>query len=119
MKPLIASLKHALSGLKTLIEEEPNYAIHLSAAALAIVIGLALRINPAEWLALILAIGLVLVIETLNTSIENIMDFISTKRQPQIKRIKDLAAAAVLIAAITAMAVGLIIFLPKIIKLLQ
>jgi diacylglycerol kinase len=68
-------------------------------------------------LAIVLSIGLVISAEAMNSAIENIADFISPERNDAIKRIKDLAAAAVLICALTAVVVGLMVFLPKVLHL--
>ncbi|MEO0333150.1 MAG: diacylglycerol kinase family protein, partial [Bacteroidota bacterium] len=67
-----------------------------------------------EWLIITLTIGFVFVTEILNTAIEDIADFVSPQRDDRIKRIKDLGAAAVLLSAVTAVVIGIIIFLPKI-----
>ncbi|MBC7653927.1 MAG: diacylglycerol kinase family protein, partial [Oligoflexus sp.] len=75
-------------------------------------------ISAIEWLAVILVIGLVFITEIINTSIENIADFISPERHPKIKVIKDLAAAAVILSAIVSVIIGLLIFLPKLLALI-
>lgn len=113
MKHLRNSFSHAIDGLVILVAEEPNYLIHLLATVLVLGLGLLIKLSATEWSLLILAIVGVLVTETLNTSIENIMDFVTTKKRAEIKKIKDLAAAAVLIATIGAVVIGLIILLPK------
>jgi len=70
-----------------------------------------------EWIAVVVAFGFVIAMEIVNSAIENIADFVSPEKHEMIKKIKDLAAAAVLIAAITAFIIGLIIFVPKILLL--
>lgn len=110
---LIKSLGYALAGLKILIREEQNYLVHLTAASLALAAGWWFKISGGEWIAVVLSIQLVLSLETINTVIENVADLISTERSEAIKRIKDLAAASVLISAIAALVIGLIIFVPK------
>lgn len=110
---LIKSLGYALAGLKILIREEQNYLVHLTAASLALAAGWWFKISAGEWIAVVLSIQLVLSLETINTVIENVADLISTERSEAIKRIKDLAAASVLISAIAALIIGLIIFVPK------
>ncbi|HBK94801.1 MAG TPA: diacylglycerol kinase, partial [Porphyromonadaceae bacterium] len=64
-------------------------------------------------------IGLVLALEAVNTSIETLADLVSKERNATIKKVKDLAAAGVLLAAMAALAVGVLVFLPKIIELFQ
>ena len=80
----------------------------------AIVFSILLHISSTEWLAVMLSIGFVWTAEIFNTAIEKTMDFITTEKKPAIKLIKDLSAAAVLIASITALIVGCFIFIPKI-----
>lgn len=113
LKQVIDSFKYAFHGLTILIKEEHNYIVHLAAATLAVVLGFIYKISSIEWCLVIFAVSFVMVTETLNTSIENIMDFVSPDRNSSVKRIKDLSAAAVFMSAISALIVGIIIFLPK------
>jgi diacylglycerol kinase len=76
---------------------------------LAVLAGLILRISSGEWIAVILCIGLVIGFEFMNTAIEFLCDFITTERHPEIKAVKDIAAASVLIAALTALVTALVI----------
>lgn len=115
IKSRIYSFKYAFAGLKVLLKEEHNSRIHLAAAIAVVIAGFYFRISRMEWIALVLCISSVIVAEMFNTAIEDICDFISPGKHEKIKRIKDLASAAVLFCAITAVVVGLIIFLPRII----
>lgn len=116
IKNRIRSFSHAFTGLRLLFRETPNALIQLIIAITAIVMGFALHISTAEWLAVILAIGLVLALEAINSALETLADYACHKEiHPAIKKVKDLAAAGVLIAALAALAVGLMVFLPKII----
>jgi diacylglycerol kinase len=110
----LQSFSYAFNGLKILIREEHNARVHLLAALAVIVAGFFFQISSNEWLAIVLSIGLVISAEAMNSAIENVADFISPERNNDIKRIKDLAAAAVLICALTAVVVGLMVFLPKV-----
>ena len=110
----LKSFIFALNGLKILILEEHNARIHLVAAILVIIAGILLKISNVEWLAIIFSIGLVFALETINSAIENLADFVSPEKNDQIKKVKDLSAGAVLIGAIAALVNGLIIFIPKI-----
>jgi len=85
---------------------------------LVIIAGIVLKISISEWLAVLIAIGLVFTSEAINTSIEKLSDFISPERQSSIKEVKDLASAGVLISAMTALIIGLIVFAPKILTLI-
>ncbi|SUJ28384.1 Undecaprenol kinase [Sphingobacterium spiritivorum] len=118
LKLRIASFGYAIKGLKVLFREETNAQIHLLAAITAVILGLWLHISAMEWIAVCLCIGIVIAMEALNTAIEHMADMITLEQHPGIKRIKDVAAGAVLITAIAALIVGLIIFLPKIYNLL-
>lgn len=98
---------------------ERNFRIHLVATFIAIVLGLLLKVSPQEWLALILTIAFVLSLELLNSALESLSDEVSSDYSPLIKRAKDCAAGAVLIAALASLFIGGIIFLPKLLGLLS
>jgi len=117
IKRRLQSFGYAFNGLKILLKEEHNARIHLLAAICAVVASIVFRISLYEWVVVIFAIGFVLVMEILNTIVENIADFISPNIDKRIKKIKDLSAAATLISAIVALIIGIIVFLPKIIEL--
>ncbi|MBN2486988.1 MAG: diacylglycerol kinase family protein [Bacteroidales bacterium] len=117
LKKQVKSFSHAFNGLNSLLRYEHNFRIHLSAALLAIALGVIFKITINEWISLILTIGLVLSLETVNSSIECIADIVSPQFNPKIKMVKDLLAAGVLIGAFTALAIGCIVFVPKIIDL--
>lgn len=114
----LKSFRYAFRGVKTLFAETPNALIHLIMAVLAIALGVVFAISLSEWLAVIIVIGLVFSMEAINTSIEKLADYACKKEvHPLIKKVKDLAAAGVLLSAIAALIVGFIVFLPKIIAL--
>lgn len=114
----LKSFTYAFHGLRVLIKEEHNARIHLFATVCVVAAGILFKISLMEWVAVVFAIGLVFSFEIINTSVEHIANFICPERDDRIKRIKDLAAAAVLVSAITAAVIGLIVFIPKIIELL-
>ncbi len=109
------SFKFAFNGLRILIKEEHNAQIHLFITIIVIIFGFIFCVSSLEWIAIIFAIGFVLALELINTSIEDIANFISPDKNESIKKIKDLSAAAVFIGAVSAFIIGLVIFLPKII----
>jgi len=111
----LRSFYYAGVGLGQFFRQEHNARIHLAAAIVVAVLGWLLKVSHMEAVALTIVIGLVWVTEILNTCIEKTMDMITIERHPQVKIIKDLAAGAVLIAAIAAAIVGAFIFIPKII----
>ena len=110
------SFSFAWQGIKALFRTEHNAWIHAGLTIAAITLSVILKISRAETIVLILAMSLVWITEIINTAIEKSMDFISKEKHPQIGLVKDLAAAAGLIAAITALIIGTIIFLPKLLN---
>lgn len=108
------SFTYAFAGIKHFFGSQHNAWIHLLATVAVIFLAVVFHISNSEALAITFAVGFVWVSELFNTVIEKIMDFISVEKNPKIKIIKDLSAAAVLVAAITALAVGCIVFIPKI-----
>ncbi len=114
----IKSFSFAFNGLKILIKEEHNARVHLIAACLVILAGFLFRLSTNEWLIIVLTIGFVFSLEIINSAIENIADFISPEKNESIKKIKDLAAASVLMSAFVALIVGFFIFVPKILALI-
>lgn len=113
VKDRIKSFAYALQWLKTLFAEEHNARIHLLAALLVVASGFLLNISGNEWIALIIVMGLVFICEAFNTALEALCDYVQPEKHPQIKKVKDLAAAGVLISAISALITGIIIFGPK------
>ncbi|MBL1409145.1 diacylglycerol kinase family protein [Sphingobacterium faecale] len=118
-KKRIDSFKWAFNGFKVAFKGEVNLKIHLVAATMAIALGFLFDIDRYDWLAVLIVIGMVLSAEIFNTALEHLADFVSIERCPAIKKIKDLAAAAVLLHAIIAAIVGIIVFFPYIIAYLQ
>ena len=114
----LKSFSYAFAGLKVLMRDEHNAWIHTAAAICAVAAGLLLHISRVEWLAVFIVIGMVFAAEIFNSSVERIADFLTTEYDERIGKIKDLAAAAVLVCAITAVAVALFIFVPKVVALL-
>jgi diacylglycerol kinase (ATP) len=111
------SFQYAFSGIRFLFRSEHNSWLHAAATVLVIALGFYLKVSFNEAAVLSLAIGLVWIAEFFNTCIEKMMDFISTENHPSIKLIKDVAAGAVLMAAVISIAIGCFIFLPKILAI--
>jgi undecaprenol kinase/diacylglycerol kinase (ATP) len=111
----LKSFVYAFNGLRILLKEEHNARIHLFATAVVITAAILIKLDLFEWIAVAFSIGLVITVEILNTVIENVADFVSPDKNEKIKKIKDLSAAAVLISSITALTIGLIVFVPKMI----
>jgi diacylglycerol kinase (ATP) len=109
-----ASIRYAYEGLLAFFTSQHNAIIHLLFTIAVFITTLLLPVTRSEMLALILATGFVWCAEIFNTAIEALVDHLSPARHPRVKFIKDVAAAAVLIAAVTAATVGVFIFIPKI-----
>jgi diacylglycerol kinase len=103
----------AFRGITALLKSEVHARIHLVATIVVLSLGWWLDISAAEWIAIVLAIGIVWVAEALNTAIEYVADLAHPDEHPEVKKLKDLAAAAVLFASIAALVVGLFIFWPR------
>lgn len=108
------SFKYAFEGIVTAFKDQPNLKLHFIIATAVIVIGYFFGISKIEWLIIIFTIGFVITAELTNTAIEEIVDSFTEEAHPAAKKAKDVAAAAVLIASITAVIIGLLIFLPLI-----
>lgn len=113
----LKSFTYAFHGLKVLFQEEHNSWIHLFVTVCVIIAGVLLKLSVLEWVAVAFAVGLVFSGEIFNSAIEDLSDVVCPERDERIKKVKDLAAAAVLVNAITAAVIGLLVFVPKIIQL--
>lgn len=109
----LKSFKYAWQGIASFLRGDHNAWIHAVATICVIILACVVPLTKVEIFALVFAIGFVWVAEMFNTCIERTMDFISTERRPEIGLIKDIAAGAVLVAAITAAVIGGIVFIPK------
>ncbi len=115
IKSLARSFSCAFDGILVVIRGQRNFRIHLTFTLLVIIAGYAFGISAGEWCIILLAIGLVLAMEALNTAVEKLVDFVSPEFHAKAGEVKDIAAGGVLITAIAAILVGLVIFIPKII----
>ncbi|MGI9294557.1 MAG: diacylglycerol kinase family protein [Pseudomonadales bacterium] len=115
VKKRIDSFIYAGRGIKTLIATQPNAWIHLLATGLVLLLAYFLQVQRWEWVALILAIGLVWLGEAMNTAVEFVADAVSQDYNENIKHAKDVGAGGVLLAAIIAAVIAAIVFLPHLI----
>lgn len=113
------SFSYAIRGIKIFFKTQHNAWLHIFATLIVIILGIYFSITLIEWALLVFAIGLVFVTEALNTAMEFDMDLTSPEFHPFARDTKDIAAGAVLISAITAVIIGGIIFIPKIIQFLN
>ncbi|MDZ4076279.1 MAG: diacylglycerol kinase family protein [Hylemonella sp.] len=106
------SFRYALAGLRTLLLTQHNAWLHAAATVLVTGAGLYFGLSLAEWCWLVLAMTMVWMAEALNTALEFLADAVTQEFHPLILQAKDVAAAAVLIAAIGALVIGLLVFGP-------
>lgn len=109
----IKAVKYAANGFWLLITSEKSIIAQVIIALIMTIFGFLMHISATEWMFQILAIGLVLVAESLNTAIEKMADFIHPEYHKRIGFIKDISAGAAFFAAIFAVIIGLIIYIPK------
>ena len=109
----LKSVTYAFKGAIKLISTEHSIMVQFSIGILISILGFIMNITATEWLFQTFAIGLVMSIEGLNTAVEKIADFIHPNYSQRIGFIKDIAARSVFFAAITAIVIGLIIYVPK------
>lgn len=109
----IKSVKYAAKGFWILITSEKSIIAQVLIAIVMTIVGFLMNISATEWLFQITAISIVLVAESLNTAIEKMADFIHPEYHTRIGFIKDISAGAAFFAAIFAVIIGLIIYIPK------
>jgi len=119
----VRSFRHAFMGMWFILRSQHNAWLHAVASVLALVLAAVLHVmvrpfTVGEWCDLIIAIVLVWVAEGFNTGLEILANAVSIKQHPVLKIAKDVAAAAVLMAAIGALVVGLLLFVPRFVQLL-
>ena len=113
LRKRLRSFRFAFNPNRLLVTCEHNAWIHCFIAACVIITGCIVKLSATEWIAIAMAIGMVLAAEAFNSAIEALADAVSPDYNEAIKRTKDLAAGAVLLLAIASAVIGLIIFIPK------
>jgi len=112
------SFKFAFDGLKTAFLKGRNFRIQVAIGIAAVAGACFFKFTIPEWLGLVIVITLVLILELVNTSVEEIVNIVSPEKREGAKVAKDVAAATVLVASIGSILVGVLLFLPKILALL-
>lgn len=110
----LKSVVYALRGAWILVRTESSIKIQVFIAILVTLAGWYYKISSTEWILQLLAIGLVMGVEGVNTAIEKLSDFVQPNHDPKIGRIKDISAGAVMICSLIASVIGGIIYLPRI-----
>ena len=118
LRRVLKSFTFAFAGLAYLLRTQSNFWVHLMAALLVVVVAVLLGLRGGELAVLVLTIGFVLVAEALNTALEALVDLASPEIHPLARVAKDVSAAAVLMAAMTAVLVGVVVLLPRLLALL-
>lgn len=119
MRKLINSFSNAINGIAFLFKSQLNARIELMIAGIVIMAGFLFRISYSEWLSVLLCIALVLALEGINTAIEIFANKLHPDFDNEIGKAKDVAAGAVLIAAIVASVIGFVIFAPRLLNALS
>ncbi|MBK5104308.1 MAG: diacylglycerol kinase family protein [Burkholderiales bacterium] len=118
MNGRLRSFGHALRGIGILLQTQQNARIHAVATVLVVAAGAVFRISPAEWALIVTAILCVWVAEAINTSIEFLVDLASPEPHPLAGKAKDVAAGAVLAAAIGSALIGGLVFGPHLMRMM-
>ena len=113
----LKSFEYAWYGIVYTVTTQPNFRRHVVVAVIALLAGWYFDLSDWEWCVILLSIGFVWTAELFNTALEHLTDVVAPDYNPLIGKVKDVAAGAVLFAAIAAGIVGLIIFIPYISKL--
>ena len=110
----VLSFGYAFKGIAIAAREEENFQIDVVIGFVALALGWYVQLSRPEWIVIIFLIGFVLTAEVFNTALEEVCDKFQPEHDPHIAKIKDLAAGAVLISALSAGIVGFLIFIPHI-----
>ncbi|MDD4902575.1 MAG: diacylglycerol kinase family protein [Patescibacteria group bacterium] len=111
---LFKSFRYAFRGLAKIFREERNLQVHSLVAIIVIALGFAFKIQPWQWCAILIVIALVILMETVNSAVERLADVLKPRIHESVMDMKDIMAAAVMVASILAVIVGLMIFVPYI-----
>ena len=115
---MMKRFKYPLEGVRRLLNKDTHFFLHVISAIIVVILSVIFKLSITEWLFIISAIFLVLITEALNTSIEEVVDLATNEFHLNAKYAKDIASFAVLLSSVYALIIGVIIFLPKILKLL-
>ena len=115
----VRSFRYALRGIWTMVSTQHNAWVHSAASVLVIGTGLLAGLTRLEWFVVVLAIVSVWTAESLNTAFEFLCDVTSPEFHPLVEKAKDVAAGAVLITSLGAIAIGGLVFVPHVLKLLH
>ena len=117
--PLYKSFGYAFDGIWTVVKKERNMKIHCLAVVVVIAAGCFFKLPLYKWCICFLLFGLILGLEMVNTAVEAVVDLVTEEKKPLAKLAKDAAAGAVLIAAIMAVVIACLMFIPEIMEILK
>lgn len=118
MKKFCLSFLYAFRGIKYAFQGQRNIKVQMCSGIAAVAAGLILKVQTIELIAIFLISGMIIALEMVNTAIEKMVDILSPEFNRSYGAIKDIMAGAVLVLAITSVIIGIIIFLPPLIKIL-
>lgn len=118
-RSILQSFGYAFEGIFHALKYNQNLRIHFAVGIIVIIASLIFHVNPFEMGILGIMILLVISAEMINTSIEEMVDFISQEHSKEAKIAKDVAAGMVLLTAISSVIVGFLIFFPYVMKILR
>jgi len=113
---LLRSFGYAFAGIAYILRTQPNARIEAAIGLAMVLLALWLGLTPVEWAVLAITIALVIALEWINTSLELAVSLASPERHPSAKAAKDVAAACVLLGAVTSVVVGLLLFAPRLVS---
>jgi diacylglycerol kinase len=113
MEKRLRAFGYAFAGLRTFFNETYHVKLHVLAALAVVAVGFWLQISTIEWAVLLLCMAIVFAAEAINSSLEYLVDLVQPDQHPLAKKAKDVAAAAVLLAAIFSAIIAALIFTPK------
>ncbi|HEY8501031.1 MAG TPA: diacylglycerol kinase family protein [Clostridia bacterium] len=117
-RTLFDSFKYAAHGIKTAFTQERNFRVHCVTAVIVVITGILFGISLVKWALVFTAFGFVFVSELVNTAAETLVDMVTKEYSKEAKRVKDLAAAAVLVSAASAVLIGIFVFLEPVLEFL-
>lgn len=118
LRQFLKSLQYAARGMRHIYLHEQNIRIQTLIAFFVLGFGYFFQLQQSEWIVILLLIALVLILEVVNSVIEQFIDIVKPRYHIQVQVVKDMLAAMVLLAAITSIIIGSVIFLPHIIEVL-
>ena len=118
-KSFLKGVRYCLEGISYTFKNERNFRIETLLGIIAVILSFVFKISILEWIAIVVVINMVLVLELLNTAFESIVDLYTQDYNKIAKAAKDVSAAAVLTASFFALIIGIIIFIPKIMEVIK